>query len=139
MLEQENTLYEKLVEVRWADCDANKHMRHSAYADFCTHARIGFFDLKEVNAQYLKQQGLCIVLFKEQTEYFQETFMGDVLRVTVEPVQEKILQKSFGVMAKIYLPSGVLAAQNEVVIGFMDVNLRKIVLIPEKITQLRRF
>ena len=136
MSEQMNALYEKSIEVRWADCDANQHMRHSAYADLCTHARIGLLDLNGINAQYLEQQGLCIVLFKEQTEYFLETFMGDVLRITVEAGEASVSRKSFNVIARMYLASGALAAQNQVVVGFMDVKLRKIVPVPKIMRQI---
>ncbi|WP_414648539.1 acyl-CoA thioesterase, partial [Chitinimonas sp.] len=38
-------VFRHTVEVRWADCDANQHVRHSAYADFCTHARIEWLRL----------------------------------------------------------------------------------------------
>ena len=35
-------IFTQTVEVRWSDLDANQHMRHSAYADLCTHARLGW-------------------------------------------------------------------------------------------------
>ena len=70
-----DALYQKEFEVRWADCDANQHMRHSAYADLCAHARVGFMNQIGMTAEWLKEQGLGPVLFKEQTEYFRELFM----------------------------------------------------------------
>ena len=34
--------YEKVFEVKWADLDPNRRMRHTAYNDYCAHMRIGF-------------------------------------------------------------------------------------------------
>lgn len=129
-------LYDKHIEVRWADCDANQHMRHSAYSDFCAHTRIGFLDQIGMTAKWFKEKGIGPVLFKEETEYFRETFLGEVLRVTVETGEPTGSKKSVRIVNKVYKPNGDLAAQHQVVVGWMDVNLRKVVELPEKIQQL---
>ena len=41
-IENSEPLYTKKIDVRWADCDANRHMRHSAYSDMCADTRIAF-------------------------------------------------------------------------------------------------
>jgi acyl-CoA thioester hydrolase len=129
-------LYEKQIEVRWADCDANQHMRHSAYADFCAHTRVGFLNQIGMTPQWFKEQGIGPVLFKEETEYFREAFMGESLRITVETGEQTGSKKSVSIVNRIYKPNGDLAAQHKVVVGWMDMKKRKVVELPEKILQL---
>ena len=47
--------FEKFIEVRWADCDANRHVRHSTYYDYGAHARIRFFTEIGFDVQKLGQ------------------------------------------------------------------------------------
>ena len=129
-------LYEKAFEIRWADCDANQHMRHSAYSDLCAHTRIGFLTQIGMTPQWFKENGIGPVLFKEQTEYFREVFLGEEVRVTVETGESTGSKKSVCIVNKVYKPNGELAAQHQVVVGWMNVVKRKVVELPEKIREL---
>lgn len=131
-----DALYQKSFEVRWSDCDANKHMRHSAYADFCAHTRVGFMEEIGMNQQWLEDNGLGPVLFKEETEYFRELFMGETVIVTVEPGEPTGSEKSVRVINCIYRENGDLAARHGAVFGWFDSETRKVVKLPEKIRQL---
>ncbi len=131
-----DALFEKVFEIRWADCDANQHMRHSAYSDLCAHTRIGFLAEIGMTPQWFKENGIGPVLFKEETEYFREVFMGEQVRVTVETGEPTGSTKSVSIVNKVYKPSGELAAQHQVIVGWMDVKKRKVVELPEKIRQL---
>lgn len=131
-----DALYEKSFEIRWADCDANQHMRHSAYSDLCAHTRVGFLNEIGMTMKWFQQNGIGPVLFKEQTEYFREVFMGEEVKVTVETGEPTGSAKSVCIVNKIYKPNGELAAQHQVVVGWMDIKQRKVVALPEKIHQL---
>jgi acyl-CoA thioester hydrolase len=131
-----DALFEKVFEIRWADCDANQHMRHSAYSDLCAHTRIGFLAEIGMTPKWFKENGIGPVLFKEETEYFREVFMGEQVRVTVETGEPTGSTKSVSIVNKVYKPSGELAAQHQVIVGWMDVKKRKVVELPEKIRQL---
>ena len=52
--------YHKQVEVRWSDIDANQHMRHSAYADLCTHTRTDLFHSFRRDGAHSGRQASCI-------------------------------------------------------------------------------
>lgn len=129
-------LFEKVFEIRWADCDANQHMRHSAYSDLCAHTRIGFLNQIGMTPQWFKEHGIGPVLFKEQTEYFREVFLGEEVRVSVETGDPTGSNKSVCIINKVYKPNGELAAQHQVVVGWMDVVKRKVVELPQKIRDL---
>ena len=36
-------MYKKDFEIRWSDVDANGHLANSAYTNFMSHTRMGFF------------------------------------------------------------------------------------------------
>lgn len=130
-----DALYQKEFEVRWSDCDANQHMRHSAYADLCAHTRVGFMNQIGMTGEWLKEQGLGPVLFKEETEYFRELFMGEQVTVTLEPGEPTGSTKSIQVINKVFRQSGELAAVHKAVFGWFDSEKRKVVELPERIRQ----
>lgn len=123
--------FEKVYEVRWADCDANNHMRHTAYADMAAHSRICFLESLGLDASWLKANNLGPVLFTEETVYKQEAHLGDVLTVSVELGEPTGSAKSIQLVQHLYQTSGELAAVNKVLSGWMDLSLRKIVPLPE--------
>lgn len=130
-----NTTYSTQIEVRWADCDANQHMRHSAYADMCAHARVGFLSSLGMTGQWFKEHNIGPVLFKEQTEYFREAFMGEVMTITVEAGESTGSKKSVCIVNNVYNPKGELAARHQVIVGWMDTKIRKVVELPEMILE----
>ncbi|KZZ13079.1 hypothetical protein A3749_26725, partial [Oleiphilus sp. HI0078] len=136
MSKQTEALYEKTIEVRWADCDANQHMRHSAYSDLCAHTRVAFLNEIGMTAKWFKQHNVGPVLFKEETEYKAEVNIGDELRVTVEPGEPTGFTKTVQMLQNIYKANGELSAVHRCVVGWMDLEARKIIELPEKIKEL---
>lgn len=130
-MSDDNVLFRKQVEVRWSDCDSNQHMRHSAYADFCAHTRVGYMIKVGMTPQWLKQQGLGPVLFKEETEYFRELFMGEIVEVTIEVGEPTGSAKSVQLVNNIYRQNGELAARHKAVFGWFSMTERKVVELPE--------
>jgi len=133
MTQANEVLYDKSIEVRWSDCDANQHMRHSAYSDMCAHTRIGFLQKIGMDSDWFKMHGIGPVLFREQTEYFAELFMGEMVSVTVELGELTGSSKSVCWVNKLYKQNGDLAAKHQVVVGWMDIKLRKVVKLPSLI------
>ena len=123
-------LYKKVIEVRWADCDANRHMRHTAYSDMCAHTRISFLQNIGMDEAWFKESGLSPVMFKEQTEYFAEMLMGEEVTITIELGQDTGSEKSVCWVNNLYKKDGTLAAKHQVVVGWMDLKQRKIAKLP---------
>ena len=75
--------FEIKIEVRWADVDANRHVRHSAYYDYGAHARIRFFH--EIGFDTNKMSGLNIgpILFKEECSFIRELRAEDTITVNL--------------------------------------------------------
>jgi len=130
MIQTTDVLYKKIIEVRWADCDANRHMRHTAYSDMCAHTRVSFLQYIGMNDVWFKESNLSPVIFKEQTEYFAEMFMGEEATITVELGEDTGSEKSVCWINNVYKKDGTLAAKHQVVVGWMDLGLRKIAKLP---------
>lgn len=133
MSQQTQVLFSKVIEVRWSDCDANQHMRHTAYSDFCAHTRIGYLEKIGMGAEWSKQHSLGPVLFKEETEYKREAHIGEVLTITLEAGEPTGFTKSIQMVQYIYKESGELAALHKCVVAWMDLNKRKIIELPASI------
>ncbi|KZZ46373.1 hypothetical protein A3759_06675 [Thalassolituus sp. HI0120] len=132
-------LYNKEFEVRWADCDANNHMRHSAYADMAAHARIGYLTEIGIGPEWLSENNAGPVLFKETTEYFREVKMNEVLSITVETGEPTGSDKTVTLVNNIYKENGELAARVSVLFAWMDIIARKVIVVPEKARQADAF
>lgn len=64
--------FKKSFQVRWADLDANGHMRHSAFNDYAAHVRVSMFDEFHYPLQELIKLGIGPVLFREETQFKKE-------------------------------------------------------------------
>lgn len=126
-------LFKKVIEVRWADCDANRHMRHTAYSDLCAHTRVCFLSDIGLGETWTKAHNIGPVLFKEETEYKREVHMGEQLTVTVEAGEPTGFTKSIQMLQHLHKENGELAATHRCVVAWMDLSLRKIVELPDQI------
>lgn len=75
--------FEREIEVRWSDCDPNRHVRHSAYYDYGAHVRIRFFIEQGYAASKLDQLNLGPILFKEECSFIRELRPDDVIRINL--------------------------------------------------------
>ncbi len=75
--------FEKTIEVRWADVDQNRHVRHSAYYDYGAHVRIKFITEAGYGSAQLSQLKIGPVLFKEECSFIKEIRPDDTIRVNV--------------------------------------------------------
>ena len=64
--------YSKTYEVRWADLDPNRHMRHSVYLDYAAQTRVALFSDHGLPMDKISQMGLGPILFREEIKYMRE-------------------------------------------------------------------
>jgi acyl-CoA thioester hydrolase len=133
MTQSNAVLFKKTIEVRWADCDANNHMRHSAYSDFCGHTRVCYLESIGLTSDWFKQHNVGPVLFKEETEYKREAHLNEQLTVTLETGEPTGFTKSIQMVQHMYKQNGELAAIHKCVVAWMDLEKRKIIELPERI------
>ena len=74
----------KNFEVRWADLDPNRHLRHTAYNDFGSHVRVRFFSEHEFGPDYFGRHQFGPVLFREEVVFLKEVGMTDTVKVDMQ-------------------------------------------------------
>lgn len=121
---------------KWADFDANKHMRHSAYNDFAAEARIRFFNEHGINMDYFTEYQIGPILFKEETTFLREINPGEDLKVSIELLGVSKNGERWRIRHFIYKENGVKAAQIEVYGAWINYQTRKLATPPTTMMQL---
>lgn len=75
--------FERTYTVTWADIDANRHMRNTAYSDYCSHTRFAYLAGQGYTLERMAVDGIGPVVFRETTEYARELHLDDTLVVTM--------------------------------------------------------
>jgi acyl-CoA thioester hydrolase len=76
-------VFEKYIDVRWADVDHNQHVRHSAYYDYGAHVRIRFFQENGYDSKKLAELKLGPILFHEECSFLREIHLGETIKVNL--------------------------------------------------------
>ena len=125
--------YHKQVEIRWSDIDANQHMRHTAYADLCTHTRLEWLQDAGFGADRFFQLGFGPVIFKETTEYLREVKLGMRLDIDVVLVAASADHQRGVLRQQMVRDDGKLAAHYEVAGAWLDLSTRKLTTPPAEL------
>lgn len=120
-------MFSKTHEVRWADIDANQHLRHSAYADLCTHTRFEWLTESGFPAGEFARLGFGPVLFSEQTVYRREVHLGDRVVINVELAAASEDFSRWKLRHEIRKADGTLAAVYEVSGAWLRLEDRKLI------------
>jgi acyl-CoA thioester hydrolase len=127
--------YRKQFEIRWADLDPNWHLRHSAYADYCTQVRFSFLSEHGYPPDQFMQNGFAPVVFREETRYLKEVRAGD--QITVDMAMQQLGSRGeWTITHQIFRSDGQLAAKHVVEGAFLDLNSRKLRPAPPELASL---
>ena len=75
------SVFENEINIRWADCDPNRHVRHSAYYDFGAHNRIRYFAEIGFGSETMNELKIGPILFKEECTFIKEISIDDTIRI----------------------------------------------------------
>jgi acyl-CoA thioester hydrolase len=75
--------FSKEIQIRWADIDANRHLRHSAYYDYAATLRMLFFSENGLTTQKLEELQIGPILFREEAVFRREIRLEDKINVDV--------------------------------------------------------
>lgn len=119
-------------EIRWADIDANFHVLHSKYYDFCADARMKALTTAGISMQLIQQFGVGPVLLREEAVFKRELKFGDAIeiRIYLQKASDDFSRWSF--VNEIWKNNDTLAAIVTVDGAWIDVNKRKLVTPPEQ-------
>lgn len=76
--------YSKIYEVRWADLDPNRHLRHSVYLDYAAQVRVALFSDYGLPIDEIAKTELGPILFREEIKYLREVNGMDKITIYCE-------------------------------------------------------
>lgn len=121
-------------EVRWSDLDANMHVRHSAYADYCATTRLQCLAANGFGMKDFAAERVGPVLFKETLTYLKEIPPDVTVRVTMKIAGLSADGRKWKIRHELFRSSdGAHAANVEVEGAWMDTKARKIAPPPAKL------
>ena len=118
-------------QVIWAQIDANRHLRHSAYADLCAQARSNMLQLLGIPLDKIAEAGIGPVLFREELVYLKEIKLNEYVKVVVLLVKYNPANSRFTFRHEVYRADGVKSAVVTVDGAWMDIVRRKLTPLPD--------
>ena len=68
---------------RWADLDANRHLRNTLFSEFATHTRFRLLEAHGFGQAAFESHRFGPVMFREEIRYRREVMFGDRIAVNV--------------------------------------------------------
>lgn len=118
-------------QVIWAQIDANRHLRHSAYADVCAQARANMLAQAGLPLAKIAESGIGPVLFREELIYLREIMADQHIRVAVEMTRYNPHNSRFSFRHTIFREDGTKCAVVNVDGAWIDIKKRKLTRLPE--------
>jgi len=119
-------------QVLWSQIDANRHLRHSAYADFCAQARSNMLRVLGLSLDDFAKQKIGPILFREELIYYREIVLDETIRVEVELTKLNLSNARFSFRHIVYKENGIKAAEVNVDGAWMDLVQRKLTNVPQE-------
>jgi acyl-CoA thioester hydrolase len=69
--------------IRWADIDANRHLRHSVYYDFAASMRMNYLNSNGLTTEKLMEWQVGPILFREEAIFKREVKLEDKVQIDV--------------------------------------------------------
>jgi len=125
--------YKHTFTTKWADFDPNRHMRHTAYADYAAEVRTRFFLKHNLSLNDFARLNIGPVLFREESTYLKEIGIGEDIKVTMELTAASENFERWEFKHEIYNQKGHIAAVVIAKGAWIDLQKRKLTGLPEQI------
>src|SRR5215212_4733347 len=76
--------YSLPIQIRWADIDQNRHLRHSVYYDYGAMSRITFLSSMGLTAEKMEELKIGPIIFREEAIFRREINLEDTIEIDVE-------------------------------------------------------
>lgn len=123
-------------EVRWADLDPNRHLRHTAYMDYATHVRFAYLAGHGFPASRFAEERIGPVIFREEAVYRRE--VGAQHRIEVDFLIDQLATDGsrFRFVHHIRRDDGEHAASVTVDGAWFSLDSRKLIIPPKDLADL---
>jgi acyl-CoA thioester hydrolase len=114
--------------------DANRHLRHSAYADFAAQARVAMLGEIGLSVSLFEQLQIGPILFREELVYLREVQLNDMVQVSCELTRARPDGSRWSVRHELFRKDGVKAAVVSVDLAWIDIKQRRLTTLPDEWT-----
>lgn len=121
-----DTLFSIPISIRWADLDANFHMRHSVYYDLGAQVRVAFLEKQGITLKNMQEHHFGPILFREECVFKREIKPHDEVTINLRLIKLKRDYSKFSFMHEFIKKDGTLSAVLTIDGAWMDTNIRKI-------------
>ncbi len=128
--------YEKTFTVRWADCDANGHMRNTAYSEYAIDVRMAYLSEQGFGFDRFVEMGIGPVLLREEIDYMREVRLGETISVDYTALGLSPDGGRFALRHDFTKSNGKPCARIVLSGGFMDLRARRLVPAPEPLARI---
>ncbi len=118
--------FSRTIQIRWADIDANRHLRHSAYYDYGAALRMMLLNENGLTTQKLEELKMGPILFREEAVFRREIKLEDVITVDVALVKASTNYARWSLRHNFLKSDGSLAAIINIDAAWMDLIKRKL-------------
>ena len=119
-------VFSRVIQIRWADIDANRHLRHSAYYDYGATLRMMFFREHGLSTQKLEELQIGPILFREEAIFRREITLEDQISVDVALVCATANYSRWSFKHTFTKSDGSVAAVINIDAAWMDLVKRKL-------------
>ena len=114
------------IQIRWADIDANRHLRHSIYYDYGASARMQLLESLGLTMQKMEEAAIGPVLFREEAVFKREIKFEDRITLSVELLKASRDYSRWSICHDLVKSDGTVAAVITVDGAWIDLNKRKL-------------
>lgn len=125
--------FEQRFEVRWADLDANRHLRNTIYSELATHTRFRMLEARGFSQQRFEALRFGPVMFREEIRYRREARFGDTLRVSVAVAGLAPDGSQWKVHQEVLRPDGKQAAVLTIEGAWIHLDSRRLIAAPDEL------
>lgn len=121
-------MFKQKIQIRWADIDANRHLRHSVYYDYGASMRMNALTAEGLSMKKLEEMMIGPVLFREEAIFKREIHFEDEITIDVQVVRAREDFARWSLRHNFVKGDGTLAAIINIDGAWIDLSRRKLVI-----------
>lgn len=119
--------YTRIFIVRWADCDANGHMRNTSYSEYAIDARMSYLADHGFPWARFEELKLGPVILREEIDYLREVRLGETVEVDFAQLGLSPEGGRWRLAHEFWRPGGKKVGRIVLTGGWLDLASRKLI------------
>jgi acyl-CoA thioester hydrolase len=118
--------YSESIQIRWADIDANRHLRHSVYYDYAASMRMNFLIGHGLTSEKMEELQIGPILFREEAIFRREIRLENKIILEVELLKATPDFSRWSLRHHFFKDDGVIACILNIDGAWIDLQKRKL-------------